>query len=905
MEEQETKYNLSAVLIGHESDVKCVSVFLNGTIVTASRDFTVKLWRKTDKNYECYKTLTAHEDYVQGLKTVEKGIIPNFPREVIISGSKDKMIYVWDVDVIDSTNNDQEIRPTLTLIGHEGAVVCFDVLSNGDIVSGSWDKTGRLWRNGEQKFTLTGHTAAVWDIKVLSDGFTIATASADKTIRLWRGATCTHTIQAHEDCVRGLTPLSGRRFASCANDNMCKIWSENGEKVIGKLFGHENYVYSIAGNKDSKEEQDENNSNIPIQKSSNFLGVNFVTSSEDKTVKVWRDTECIDTLLHPKTVWSATWIPVYNPENESYEEDIVTACADYIVRIFSRSRNRIIDAKILDEYEKILAARNPNSTSIGGMDKSKMYSMESLNLPGKTNDEIRVCLNGNHAEAYQWKSTQGEWIKIGDLVDPPPNSQTQISGTPKEKIGDKEYDQVFDIIIDDMGQQYQLGYNNGDNPYILAKDLVMRNNLPYDFIENIANKIIQNITPTTISDSFTLDPLTDDGAYRPPTHRQQQFVNDFGGDPFTSDGAYHPTTYSQPKQFVDDFGGDPITGDGAYRPFQQNNYQPEIFQTMPTNTGNDMTDPFTSDGAYVPSILQKDTHNENQQEYTQEHSLKEKQIPDFYIDKFVSITGANTKRLIEIIVSTNSDLVSNEEYKISSLQISAIKELLEDSSSNSLKQFSHYQPIFDFIFNIAFPHWPSEHLYPFIDIIRFVMLDSSFAKSFISFIKKSNIDLISQILNIGGQLSTTAPIKNTKMILRFISNLFLIPETLELLQPHKLNILNSTSSFINIDPFIQIEFSTLYLNFAIEIIRSQKESKYLSKEEISLVTSITKFSQMDLPENVLHRFLSAGAILCVKNNNLVELFNQLDFGKALEKASKSSNQQISYIGNYLLSNFFF
>ncbi|KAJ5080179.1 phospholipase a2-activating protein [Anaeramoeba ignava] len=855
MEEQETKYNLSAVLIGHENDVKCVSVFLNGTIVTASRDFTVKLWRKTDKNYECYKTLKAHEDYVQGLKTVEKGIIPNFPREVIISGSKDKMIYVWDVDVIDSTNNDQEIRPTLTLIGHEGTVVCFDVLSNGDIVSGSWDKTGRLWRNGEQKFTLTGHTAAVWDIKVLSDGFTIATASADKTIRLWRGATCTHTIQAHEDCVRGLTPLSGRRFASCANDNMCKIWSENGEKVIGKLFGHENYVYSIAGNKDSKKEQDENNSNIPIQKSSNFLGVNFVTSSEDKTVKVWRDTECIDTILHPKTVWSATWIPVYNPENESYEEDIVTACADYIVRIFSRSRNRIIDAKILDEYKKTLAAQNPNSTSIGGMDKSKMYSMESLNLPGKTNDEIRVCLNGNHAEAYQWKSTQGVWIKIGDLVDlVDPNSQTQISGTPKEKIGDKEYDQVFDIIIDDTGQKYQVGYNNGDNPYTLARDLVMRNNFSHYFIEPIAKHIIQNITPTTISDSFTLDP-------------------------FTSNEEYYP--------------------------FQENNYQPEIFQTMPTNTGNDMEDPFTSDDDYVPSILQKDTHNENQQEYTQEHSLKEKQIPDFYIDKFVSITEIDINTLIEIIASTNSDLVSNEEYKISSLQISAIKELLEDLSSNSLKQFSHYQPIFDFIFNISFPHWPSEHLYPFIDIIRFVMLDSSFAKSFISFIKKSNIDLISQILNIGGQLSTTSPIKNTKMILRFISNLFLIPETLELLQPHKLNILNSTSSFINIDPFIQIEFSTLYLNFAIEIIRSQKESKYLSKEEISLVTSITKFSQMDLPENVLHRFLSAGAILCVKNNNLVELFNQLDFGKTLEKASKSSNQQISYIGNYLLSNFFF
>ena len=72
-----------------------------------------------------------------------------------------------------------------TLYGHKDGVLCLTVLDNGDLVSGSVDKTILIWNttNGSVKQNLTGHTNFVRGLKQLSTDI-LASGSNDNTI-IW------------------------------------------------------------------------------------------------------------------------------------------------------------------------------------------------------------------------------------------------------------------------------------------------------------------------------------------------------------------------------------------------------------------------------------------------------------------------------------------------------------------------------------------------------------------------------------------------------------------------------------------------------------------------------------------------------------------------------------------------
>ena len=76
-----------------------------------------------------------------------------------------------------------------TLEGHTGMVRTLQVLPDGRIVSGSKDKTIKIWEQGPDgkyadKETLKGHTDMVFTLQVLPDG-RIVSGSDDKTIKIW------------------------------------------------------------------------------------------------------------------------------------------------------------------------------------------------------------------------------------------------------------------------------------------------------------------------------------------------------------------------------------------------------------------------------------------------------------------------------------------------------------------------------------------------------------------------------------------------------------------------------------------------------------------------------------------------------------------------------------------------
>jgi phospholipase A-2-activating protein len=85
--------------------------------------------------------------------------------------------------------------------------------------------------------------------------------------------------------VRGLAVIDDTSFLSCSNDATIRRWLTTGD-CVHVYYGHSNYVYSLAL--------------MPN-------GTDFVTSGEDRTLRVWRDGECAQTITHPtESVWCVT-----------------------------------------------------------------------------------------------------------------------------------------------------------------------------------------------------------------------------------------------------------------------------------------------------------------------------------------------------------------------------------------------------------------------------------------------------------------------------------------------------------------------------------------------------------------------------------------------------------------------
>jgi len=126
--------------------------------------------------YARFETLTGHTDDVRSL-----AIIPS--NENIVSGSGDKTIKVW---------NSTTFQLIANLKGHNGGVECLAIVpSNENIVSGSVDNKIIVWNSKTFKFitTLTGHTSWVTALTIMPSNENIVSGSYDKTIKVWNSKT--------------------------------------------------------------------------------------------------------------------------------------------------------------------------------------------------------------------------------------------------------------------------------------------------------------------------------------------------------------------------------------------------------------------------------------------------------------------------------------------------------------------------------------------------------------------------------------------------------------------------------------------------------------------------------------------------------------------------------------------
>jgi WD40 repeat protein len=122
----------------------------------------------------------------------------------------------------------------MTMIGHKDYVTALYILPDGRIVSGSDDKTLRIWNasTGDCEKILSGHKGSVWALSILPEG-RIVSGSEDKTLRIWNASSgdCERILSGHENNVVEVVALSDGRLLSMDWNGNCLLWSpaEEGE----------------------------------------------------------------------------------------------------------------------------------------------------------------------------------------------------------------------------------------------------------------------------------------------------------------------------------------------------------------------------------------------------------------------------------------------------------------------------------------------------------------------------------------------------------------------------------------------------------------------------------------------------------------------------------------------------
>ena len=220
------------------------------------------------------KIFRGHEDMVTGVAMNRQGT-------QIISGSWDKTIRLWD------RSSGQCL---LVLKGHQ------DYLSSvrfspeqRRIISSSGDGSVRIWDvySGRCLRRLSGHDKAVTSVAI-SANERIVSASKDKTLRIWDAVSgdCLRVLTGHTKTINSVfISADGTRILSGAWDNTIRLWDAASGECLLVIRGHSDDVKSVCLSDDGR-----------------FI----VSASKDATARLWDagTGECLQVFEHPSMVFS-------------------------------------------------------------------------------------------------------------------------------------------------------------------------------------------------------------------------------------------------------------------------------------------------------------------------------------------------------------------------------------------------------------------------------------------------------------------------------------------------------------------------------------------------------------------------------------------------------------------------
>jgi phospholipase A-2-activating protein len=359
-------------------------------VLTASRDRTVRTWLCTSPGASERRFSEPHIARRGAAAVNAISFLPpssDHPEGLVVSGDSDGMIETASPTALPTDNADR------LLIGHSGNVCTLDVSPDGKwIVSGGWDGQARVWSTAkwETQLTLDTDGSTVWAVLAL-DEHTVAAAGVDKKIRIFDlrqdiAGECQPSAVIHTtDVVRSLCRLpaashpSGAAIASATNDFAIRLWTIKGQEVA-TLKGHESYIYQIAAVAQTGE---------------------IVSASEDRTLRIWRGAECVQTITHPAiSVWSVAVC--------SETGDLVTGTSDGIARVWTRDEARAADASVVEQFEESVRASAIPQEQVGGVDPQSLPGPEFLKTKsGLKEGQVQMIKQPDGGvTAHQWSTSE-------------------------------------------------------------------------------------------------------------------------------------------------------------------------------------------------------------------------------------------------------------------------------------------------------------------------------------------------------------------------------------------------------------------------------------------------------------------------------------------------------------------
>lgn len=221
--------------------------------INAILDLNPQTWNIYSGNYtsilrqkhECLQIIRNNSIFINAImRKLEKVItfktMQSDMTHVVISG----LIYI--------SSDDQTVkafdfngRLVKKFIGHTGGVWTFDILDNGRLVTGSTDKTCKIWDFASESVidTLKCHRSTVRVLKQYNNY--IITGSRDHTIGVWNtSGNLLYKLEGHMQSVRSLD-ISGYYLVTGSYDGCCKLWDYKKGKYIKNIQKHDKRVYCV------------------------------------------------------------------------------------------------------------------------------------------------------------------------------------------------------------------------------------------------------------------------------------------------------------------------------------------------------------------------------------------------------------------------------------------------------------------------------------------------------------------------------------------------------------------------------------------------------------------------------------------------------------------------------------
>ncbi|ALG08311.1 hypothetical protein AOZ06_16575 [Kibdelosporangium phytohabitans] len=324
-------------IIGHDDYVNAAVFTPDGrTLVTGSKDQTVRLWDVTDpaRPKPLATVRTGHTGTIHSVAVSPDG-------RTFATASADRTAQLWDI---------AGPRKLATLPGHTDAVYSVAFSPDGKTLgSGSWDRTSRLWDISNREAptelaVLDGYALNVKQVAFSPDGRIFAGASDDRTVHLWDTAdprepspiTVLHT--KHGDMVSSVAfSPDGRLLATGSDDRTVRLWdltSPGQPTHRATLAGHAEVIMSVAFSPDGRV---------------------LASSADDRVVRLWDVTD--PRRAAERAVLTGHDGPVQSVRFSPDGRWIASASTDYTAQLWDVDPGRVEAAACAEASPRITAAQ--------------------------------------------------------------------------------------------------------------------------------------------------------------------------------------------------------------------------------------------------------------------------------------------------------------------------------------------------------------------------------------------------------------------------------------------------------------------------------------------------------------------------------------------------------------------